>query len=73
MSGQAFQVGDRVRNRLTAEEGEIVRVYFDLKHPSLKASKAPVYVVGLGGDVIRPAREALWQAADMTLLSGPEG
>jgi hypothetical protein len=56
-----FQVGDVVHNRVTKEQGKVVRVYADLL--PAKGRKSPIaYIVSLSNN------EVLWPEADVDSL-----
>lgn len=59
MGIETFQIGDFVRNRLTEEQGKIVRVYSDLL-PDQDEKRTLAYIVSL------PNREALWRETEVT-------
>jgi len=62
MARAVFQVGDRVCNRITRQEGRIVRVYADLE-PFRRRRKRLVYIVAVAN------KEELWQESDVEPVS----
>jgi hypothetical protein len=64
----AFSVGEIVRNTITGEEGQIVRVtnFSQLAAQGKENRRSgTAYIVSLPAEPLKPAREALWRQSEL--------